>query len=110
MLVGVEQRARARGGLIERVAAPRQEIVSDSRGRVGELEGIENIPVPHPRFPSVPPQDTHGVPVNGIEIGRLGDAEGIPEQNYQHSDGRVLGHLAPSVVPSVGIAHIAVGF
>ena len=49
-------------------------------------------------------------PVHGREIGRLGDAEGIPEQNYQHSDGRVLGHLVPSVLPAVGIVHIAAGF
>ena len=73
-------------------------------------EGIEEFPVLHPRFPPVPPLDRPGVPVHGPEIGRLGDAEGIPEQNYQQSDGRVLGHLVPSVLPSVGHAHIAAGF
>ena len=73
-------------------------------------EGIEDFPVPHPRFPSGIPLDNPGVPVHGLEIGRLGDAEGIPEQNYQQSDGRVLGHLVLSVLPSVGITHIAVGF
>ena len=33
-----------------------------------------------------------------------------PEQNYRHSDVRVLGHLVPSVLPAVGIVHIAAGF
>ena len=59
MLVGVEHLAGARGGLSERIDAPRQEIVSDGWGRGGEPEGIENIPLE--RFVIAPVAHAHEV-------------------------------------------------